>query len=60
MAYGVMRVEKRGRSAVYGLQLEATRKREDYEAGRDFDRSDIDWDKTDDNVRLIEHENWNT
>ncbi len=57
--YAIMRIEKRGRSAVHGLQLEATRKREDHDNGRDFDDSDIDWDKTDDNIRLIETESWN-
>lgn len=59
MAYGIMRVEKRQRNAVYGLQLEACRKEDDHNAGRDFDKSDIDWTKTDDNIRLIEHANWN-
>lgn len=30
-AYSIMRVEKRGRGAVYGLQIEANRKEEDHE-----------------------------
>ena len=60
MAYAIMRVEKRNRSAVYGLQIEATRKSEDHNDGRDFDRSDIDWNKTDENIRLIETQNWNS
>lgn len=57
--FGIMRVEKRGRGAVYGLQIEANRTREEHEHGRDFDRSDIDWDKTDENVHLVRSENWN-
>lgn len=60
MAYAIMRVEKRNRSAVHGLQIEATRKSEDHDNGRDFDRSDINWDKTDENIRLIETQNWNS
>ena len=60
MAYAIMRVEKRNRSAVHALQLEATRKSEDHDNGRDFDRSDIDWNKTDENIRLIETQNWNS
>lgn len=61
MAYcGIMRIEKRGRSAVHGLQLEACRERDDHDInGRDFADSDIDWSKTDDNIRLIESESWN-
>ena len=43
-AYSIMRVEKRGRGAVYGLQIEANRKEEDHEK-REFERSDIDWSK---------------
>lgn len=56
--YGIMRVEKRRRAAVYGVQIEATRKPEDHERGRDFDKSDIDWDRTKDNIFLIESESW--
>ena len=43
---GVMRIEKRRRSAVRGLQIEANRTREEHERGRDFDKSDIDWNLT--------------
>lgn len=57
--YGIMRIEKRGRAAVHGLQMEANRTREDHEKGRDFDRSDIDWNKTQENVHLIHTEKWN-
>ena len=56
---GIMRIEKRGRGAVYGLQIEANRTQEDHERGRDFDRSDVDWEKTRDNVHLVRTENWN-
>ena len=31
----------------------------DHEFGRDFDRSDIDWDKTDQNFHLAYTANWN-
>lgn len=57
-AYSIMRVEKRGRGAVYGLQIEANRREEDHEK-RDFERSDIDWSKTDENIFLIHTEQWN-
>lgn len=56
---GVMRIEKRGRGAVYGLQIEANRTREDHERGRDFDNSDIDWDLTKQNIHLVKTDNWN-
>lgn len=60
MGCGIMRIEKRGRSAVYGLQLEANRTAKDHnEKDRDFARSDIDWDKTDENIYLRRTENWN-
>ena len=48
---GIMRVEKRKRSDVYGIQIEATRTTDD---GREFDRSDIDRTRTADNVILQE------
>lgn len=57
--FGIMRVEKRGRSSVYGLQIEANRTEEDYRNGRDFDRSDIDWNLTQYNEHLVKTENWN-
>lgn len=60
MSYGIMRIEKRGRAAVYGLQIEANREAEDHEKdGRDFDRSDIDWQRTSENVHLLRTEKWN-
>ena len=49
-----MRVEKRGRADVYGIQLEANRTVEQHEKGLDFDKSDIDWNKTRDNIFLIQ------
>ena len=57
--YGIMRIEKRRRSAVFGLQKEANRTKEDHEQGREFDHSDIDWDKTDQNIWMIKSEHWN-
>ena len=58
--YGIMRTKKRGRKSVYSLQLEANRTREDHDHGRDFDNSDIDWDKTNENIFLRHCETWNT
>lgn len=60
MACGIMRIEKRRRSAVYGLQIEANRTQADHEKGRDFDKSDIDWEQTPKNVHLIKTAKWNT
>lgn len=57
--YGVMRVEKRKRSAVLGLQLEANRTQADHAKGRDFDASDIDWSQTDKNIVLVHSKCWN-
>lgn len=57
--YGIMRVEKRGRADVYGIQLEANRTVEQHEKGLDFDKSDVDWNKTRDNIFLIQTEHWN-
>ena len=36
MSYCIMRVEKRKRASLYGLQLEANRTADDHEQGRDF------------------------
>lgn len=55
--YCVMNVKKNGRSAVHGLQLEANRKPGDK---REFDLSDIDPDKTKDNIWLRECAHWNS
>lgn len=57
--YGIMRVEKRRRSAVYGLQIEANRTAADHEAGRDFEQSDIRWNDTSENIFLVKAESWN-
>ena len=59
MLYGIMRVEKRKRSALYGLQLEANRTEADHEQGRDFAASDIHWELTPFNMFLVKAENWN-
>lgn len=57
--YGIMRVEKRHRSALYGLEIEANRTLEKHILdGRDFARSDIDWDLTPMNVHLVKADNW--
>lgn len=57
--YGIMRIEKRRRSAVYGLQIEADRTPAEHDQGREFYDSDIDWKKTNENKYLIKAENWN-
>ena len=57
--YGIHRTEKRTRSSVYGLQIEANRTQEDHLKGREFHGSDIDWAKTNSNVFLIKNDNWN-
>ena len=56
---GVMRIEKRRRGAVRGLQIEANRTREEHERGRDFDKSDIDWNLTEQNIHLVKTDEWN-
>lgn len=56
MAYcGIMRTEKRGRGAVYGLQIEANRQPGD---GREFDLSDIAPERTGENIFLRQCDNW--
>ena len=57
--YGIHRIEKRCRSSVYGIQLEANRTREDHIKGRKFYGSDIDWLKTQDNYYICQSTNWN-
>lgn len=54
--YGIMRIEKRGRSSVHGLQIENNR---DEEHQKNFDRSDIDWSRTNENDHIIQSDNWN-
>ncbi len=59
MNCGIMRVEKRKRADVYGIQIEANRTYDDYINGRDFNKSDIDWTLTNQNIHLVRTENWN-
>ena len=59
MSYCIMRVEKRKRPSLYGLQIEANRTTADHENGRDFSASDIKWELTDFNMHLVKSENWN-
>lgn len=59
MPYCIMRVEKRKRAALYGLQIEANRTTADHMKGRDFAASDIQWALTDFNMHLVKSENWN-
>ena len=57
--YCIMRVEKRHRSTLYGLEIEANRSLEKHILdGRDFARSDINWDLTPMNVHLVKADNW--
>ena len=58
--YGIMRTEKRNRSDVYGIQIEANRTQEDQLRGREFNGSNIDWSLTEQNFYLIpRNDNWN-
>ena len=59
MAYCIMRTEKRSRGGIYGIQLEANRTSEEHAAGRDFEKSKIDWNRTGGNYWLIHSQNWN-
>lgn len=59
MAYCIMRTEKRSRGGIYGIQIEANRTAADHAAGRDFEKSKIDWDRTGDNYWLIHSQNFN-
>lgn len=59
MAYCIMRTEKRSRGGIYGIQIEANRTAADHAAGRDFSKSRIDWDRTDDNYWLVHSQNFN-
>ena len=58
--FAIHRVEKCKKTAVFGLQIEANRTQADHEKGRNFDKSDIDWERT----KLNQHfkglhcENW--
>ena len=51
-----MNVDKQGRAAVYGLQIEANREKDDK---HEFDLSDIDRERTEQNYFLKKTENWN-
>lgn len=59
MSYCIMRVEKRKRASLYGLQLEANRTAADHKQGRDFAAPDIQWELTPFNFFLVKAENWN-
>lgn len=54
--YGIMRVEKRKRQAVYGIEVENNR-----DAGnpKNFVASDIDWQRTHENRVLVRSDSWN-
>ena len=56
MAFCIMNVDKQKRHAVFGLQCEANRKPNDR---REFDNSDINQERTQDNIFLRECEHWN-
>ena len=51
-----MNCDKQGRAAVYGLQIEANRTKEDK---HEFDLSDIDKSRTEQNYYLVKTDNWN-
>lgn len=54
MSYCIMHTQKQKAGAVRGLQIEANRDPGEHR----FDRSDIDDSRTQDNIQLIECENW--
>lgn len=54
--YGIMRMEKRKAKDLGGLQIEHQRTTAD--SGKNFARSDIDWNKTADNITFIHNSNW--
>lgn len=57
MAYQVMHMEKQQRTAMYGLEREANRTEKDRDKGL-FPSSDIDWNKTGENIHLVENHGW--
>lgn len=57
MGYGIMRVEKRHRSAIRGIQTENNRSQADHR--HTFVRSDIDWRRTANNIYLKHTDDWN-
>lgn len=54
--HGIVRIAKFKRSAVFGLQLERQRTKDD---GRNFAYSDIDKDRTDQNLHIKQTKSWN-
>ena len=58
--FAIMRVEKRQKQAVFGLQMEANRTKEAHEKGRNFDKSEVDWERTKLNqyFKGLHCENW--
>ena len=58
--FAIHRVEKCKKTAVFGLQIEANRTKADHEKGRNFDKSDIDWERTKLNqfFKGLHCENW--
>lgn len=58
--FAIHRVEKCKKTAVFGLQIEANRTQADHEKGRNFDKSDIDWERTKLNqfFKGLHCENW--
>lgn len=58
--YCIMRTEKRKRNALCGIQKEVNRTRSDHdERGIDFDGSQIDWTRTNNNIYILKNDNWN-
>lgn len=54
--YGIMRIEKRNKQAVHGIEIENNRTAD---KRRNFIASDIDWERTKDNEYFIHCEDWN-
>lgn len=53
--YGIMRIEKRHKSDVSGLEKEANR---EAEHPMNFPASDIDWERTAENIHLVKSDDW--
>ena len=54
--YCIMRTEKRKRNALCGIQKEVNRTRSDHdERGIDFDGSQIDWTRTNNNISILKN-----
>jgi len=56
--YGIMRLSKLKKNQIQGVFYENCRTLEDHKNGREFPNSDIDWERTNDNLYLVKSTNW--